>query len=74
MIISTVYYSFGEERDGQTLVNFSTAQHREYLSHSSDCSLLLRDCLYKPLHALLQALLGDGGASLNCPCSVLDLH
>jgi hypothetical protein len=58
MIISTVYYSFGEHERGPSELFYRPTQ--EYLSHSSDCSLLLRDSLYKPLHALLQTLLGDG--------------
>ena len=58
MIISTVYYSFGEHERGPSELFYRPTQG--YLSHSSDCSLLLRDSLYKPLHALLQTFLGDG--------------
>lgn len=37
-------------------------------------SLLFGDGLYEPLHAFLEALFCDCGASLDGPCPVLDLH
>lgn len=54
---------------------YRSSQGISFLSFlDSLCSLLLGNSLYKPFHALLQALFGDSGACLNCPCSILDGH